>query len=165
MRKKRTIRLILYVLLLALVVIQFIPVDRSVPEVDPGQDLLAISNTPEQMRSLIKDACYDCHSYETEYPWYAYVAPVSMWLQGHVDHGRGHLNFSTWTAYDADEADHKLEEIGEEVGEGHMPLKSFIWMHPEAKLSDEQRAVVILPAELIHGTRQFPKTLKSGTRI
>lgn len=147
MKKKRTLRLVLFVLLLALIVIQFIPVDRSAPEPDPAQDLLALSNTPQEMQSLVRAACYDCHSYETEYPWYAYIAPASMWLQGHINEARDHLNFSTWTVYDAEEADHKLEEVAEEVGEGHMPLQSFTWLHPEARLSEEQRNAIVDWAE------------------
>lgn len=121
-----------------LVLSQLVPVDRSIPEVDPAQDFLTAVNAPAEMASLIKDACYDCHSYQTEYPWYAKISPVSFWIQGHINGGRQHLNFSEWTAYPAEKAAHKLEECYEEVEELHMPMKSYTWLHPEAQLSEAQ---------------------------
>ena len=141
MGKKKLVRLILLVLLLAVVVLQFIPVDRSVPEYDATKDFFSVVNAPAEMQSLIKAACYDCHSYETVYPWYAYVAPVSGWIQGHIDHGREECNFSEWGTYSAKKSDHKLEEAVELVKDGEMPLKSFtrFGMHSEANLTDEQR--------------------------
>lgn len=143
MKKGKLLRTIGLVLLLALIVIQFIPVDRSVPEADPGQDFTMSYEMPQEFVSLVREACYDCHSYEAEYPWYAKVAPLNFWIQGHIDEGREHLNFSIWTTYDIDRKLHKLEEMVEEVEEGHMPLKSFTWTHPEARLTDEQRAKLV----------------------
>ncbi len=139
MKKGKLLRTIGLVLLLALVVIQFIPVDRSVPEYDPAEDFLMSYEMPMEFVNLVKEACYDCHSYEAEYPWYAKVAPLNFWIQDHIDEGREHLNYSIWSTYDLERKFHKLEEMSEEVGEGHMPLNSFTWMHPEARLTDEQR--------------------------
>lgn len=128
------------VLIGLLLVAQIVPINRSVPaDLDPQQDFLTYSNTSEMITGLVKEACYDCHSYQTEYPWYAKVAPVSFWIQNHVNHGRENLNFSTWTAYPIDKQIHKLEEIIEEVEEGHMPLPAFVRRHPEADLSDHQK--------------------------
>lgn len=139
MKKRRILKLVFLVLVLAIVVIQFIPIDRSVPEADPNNDFLAAVETPLSIQNLMKDACYDCHSYQSKYPWYAYVAPVSLWVQGHIKDARKHLNFSEWANYDAERRDHKLEELVEEVGEGHMPLNSYLKAHPEARLTDAQR--------------------------
>ena len=143
MKKRRTVRLVLLTLLLVIVVLQFIPVDRSVPEVDPSKDFLAKYEAPTAVAMTLKEACYDCHSHKTKYPWYSYVAPVSMWLQGHVDEGKEHLNFSEWTDYDRDRELHKLEEMAEEVEEGHMPLNSYTWTHAEGRLSTEQRTALV----------------------
>ena len=144
-RRKRPLRLVLLVILLILLVIQFIPVDRSVPEYDASQDFFAQVSATDEIRTLIKDACYNCHSYETEYPWYAYVAPLAGWIQGHIDHGREECNFSIWGTYDADRADHKLEECAELVESGSMPLSSYtrMGMHPEARLTDAQRQMLV----------------------
>lgn len=139
MKKKRIVRLILLVLLLIFVVLQFIPVDRSVPEYDPAHDFVSVVSPPAHLAPIIREACYDCHSYETEYPWYSYVAPVSMWLQNHIDEAREHVNFSLWHTYNAEDKDEALEDCTEMVDSGSMPLKSFTWMHPEARLTDEER--------------------------
>jgi hypothetical protein len=135
---KPKFKTILLILVGLLVVAQFIPSDRSVPTVEPGADFLTAVDAPPAIATLIKNACYDCHSYQSEYPWYAKVAPLSFWIQGHINGGRKHLNFSDWTSYPAEKAAHKLEECFEEVQERHMPMKSYTWLHPEAKLSDEQ---------------------------
>ena len=135
--------MIVLVFLLIVVVIQFIPVDRTAPEPDAGQDFLMSYEMPLEFMSLVREACYDCHSYESEYPWYAFVAPVSMWIQGHIDHGREELNFSTWAAYDVPKKLHKLEEMVELIEDDEMPLKSFKLTHPEARLTAEQKAKLI----------------------
>jgi cytochrome c553 len=131
-------RNILLALLAIILILQFIPIDRSVPDSQPEADFLVATAAPEAMATTIRAACYDCHSYETDYPWYAQIAPLSFWLQGHIDEGRSELNFNEWTSYPAEKAAHKLEECGEEVSERHMPLKSYTWLHPEAQLSDAQ---------------------------
>ena len=140
---KRWIKIVLSVVVAVLVVAQFIPMDRSVPEIDNSQDFLVAENVPTEMATLIKGACYDCHSYNTRYPWYAKVAPLSFWIQKHINHGREELNFSVWATYEADRAAHKLEECFEEVEEQHMPLSSYTWLHPEGQLSDAQRGALV----------------------
>ncbi len=133
------VKRILLGLLGVLVILQFFQIDQSNPPVQASQDLLSAVQPPEEVASLLKTACYDCHSYQTEYPWYANIQPVGWWLQGHVEEGREHLNYSTWTAYDAEKRAHKAEESAEEVAEGHMPLKVYPLTHPEARLTDAQR--------------------------
>lgn len=128
---------ILLVLLLVFVFMQLVPVDRSVPVVDKKQDFRIVQNPPAYMQELIVAACYDCHSYETKYPWYASIAPISFWLRGHINNGRKALNFSTW-ATETDK-DHKLEECAEEIEANKMPLKSYTWTHPKAQLTADQK--------------------------
>ncbi|MFN0016115.1 MAG: heme-binding domain-containing protein, partial [Saprospiraceae bacterium] len=89
---------ILIALAIVLLVIQFFRPDRSVPTVDPAQDIRQVLQPPSDITTILKSACYDCHSYETRYPWYAQIAPVSWWLSGHVKGGREHLNFNTFAA-------------------------------------------------------------------
>lgn len=136
---KIALRLIAIVFLL----MQFVRPDRSNPPVDPAVELHAVVEVPASVSSLLRAACYDCHSDETVWPWYAHVAPSSWFLTKHVDEGRRHLNFSDWGNYPSSKADHKLEEVIEYVEDGKMPLSSYTPLHPEAKLSDEQRAEVI----------------------
>ncbi|MEJ2003681.1 MAG: heme-binding domain-containing protein [Cyclobacteriaceae bacterium] len=132
------IRKVLIVLLVALVVIQFIPIDRDIPEPDDSVDFIYMTDPPNDVVVTLMNACYDCHSYETRYPWYANIAPVKFWLQDHVLEAREHLNFSEWGNYDTERKLHKLEEIAEEVEEGEMPLDSYKWMHGDARLDEEE---------------------------
>ncbi len=130
---------ILFILLGLLIIIQFFGIDRSNPPVEPEMDFLYLNAPPVEIGLQIKAACYDCHSHETKYPWYTNIAPVSWWIKGHIDEGRENLNFSTWSNYAPDRRAHKVEEAMEEVKEGHMPLDSYIWMHPEADLTEADR--------------------------
>ncbi len=140
---KKLIFRVLIGLLVVLIGIQFIRPDRSTPDVLQGSTFVDLSNTPAEIVDLLEVACYDCHSYNTQYPWYANVAPVSWWIESHVEEGREHFNFSRWGTYTLKERLHKLDEAIEEVREGHMPLDSYTWMHPKAKLSDAQRDQLI----------------------
>lgn len=135
----KTLRRILLGLLAILVVIQFFQIDKTNPDTNPEEDFLYLTAPPTELGMLIKDACYDCHSHETRYPWYTYVQPVAWWIKDHIDEGREHFNLSVWATYDAEKRAHKLEEAIEEVEEGHMPLPSYTWVHGEADLTDAQR--------------------------
>ena len=132
-------KIILAVIVVVLIGIQFIPVDRTVPEY-ASSDLLVLGGADKSMTNMIKDACYDCHSYESEYPGYANVAPLSMWIQGHIDHGREELNFSTWGSMSKKDQHHLLKEAAEKVEKKEMPLTPFLITHAEARISEDQRA-------------------------
>ena len=121
-----------------LIVIQFFRIDKTNPVADPSQDMVAMLKPSDEVGGIIKSACYDCHSHETVYPWYANVAPVSWYVKHHVDEGREHLNFSEWATYAPKKAAHKLEECVEEVKEGEMPLNTYTWLHGHAKLDAQQ---------------------------
>lgn len=133
------VKKILIALLVILILIQFIRIDKTNPESDPDQDIIAILQPPSDLAHIMKTACYDCHSNHTTYPWYTNIAPFSFWIKQHINEARHHLNFSEWGTYTDKRAHHKLEECYEEVLEGHMPLPSYTWMHPEAKVTDDQR--------------------------
>ncbi|TAI49132.1 heme-binding domain-containing protein [Flagellimonas allohymeniacidonis] len=96
-----------------------------------------------EVQQILESACYDCHTAHTEYPWYNNIAPVSYWIDGHVDEGKEHLDFSEWENYSAKKKDHKLEELVEEVEEGEMPLKEYTWTHKEARLTQEQKKALM----------------------
>lgn len=126
-------------LIVLLVLMQLYRPEKNIStEKEPASDFLLVNNAPENVAVIFKDACYDCHSNNTKYPWYSEVAPVSWWLANHIDEGKEHLNFSAWTDYNLKKKNHKLEEIIETVEKRQMPLKSYLPMHPEAKLSEAQ---------------------------
>jgi len=124
------------VLLVLFVGIQLVPVDRSNPPV--GE---TIPMTPA-VEPILRRACFDCHSNETRWPWYAHVAPVS-WLVAHdVHEAREHLNFSTWDRYADKKRSKKLDELLEEVHEGEMPLWFYVLIHRDAALSNDDQDTI-----------------------
>jgi len=134
-------------LALVLIIIQFIPSELPQVSHENTGDIIKNELVSQEVATLIQTSCYSCHSNETVYPWYSYVAPVS-WLIAHdVSEGREELNFSTWKEYDSRKMIRKLDEIGEEVGEGKMPMGIYTIIHPSARLSEEQRNLIISWAE------------------
>lgn len=129
---RKVIRRTFLFLMVALVLIQFVPVDRSNPPVTGEVE------APDPVMETLRSACYDCHSNETRWPWYSRVAPVSWRIANHVREGRDHLNFSEWQGLSAEDRDHAMEEIWEEVERGSMPLSVYLSMHPEGVLTDHQ---------------------------
>lgn len=138
--KKRKIgKKILIGLLAVFIVMQFFRIDKTNPPVVAELDFLEMHAPSNEVKTLMENACYDCHSNKTEYPWYSNVAPVSWFLSHHIEEGREHLNFSEWGNYPEEKRNHKLDECAEEVEEGEMPLASYTWTHGDAKLSAEQK--------------------------
>ena len=123
------------ILVLALIVIQFMPYGRN--HTNPPVTGSPTWVSPE-VEQLARRACFDCHSNETKWPWYANVAPVSWRVQHHVDEGREHLNFSEF-----DKPQRDADEAAEMVASGEMPLRDYLLAHPEARLSDAETTQLI----------------------
>ncbi|HWR51001.1 MAG TPA: heme-binding domain-containing protein [Bryobacteraceae bacterium] len=124
------------------VLAQVVRPDRTNPEEQQARTLYAKANVPENVRGIFERSCRDCHSNRTTWPWYTNVAPVSWMLADHVKDGRKELNLSDWAQYDAKRADHKLEEICEQVEKGEMPMSVYVPLHPEAKLTEADKQVL-----------------------
>ena len=134
---------IAWILLIALMVIQFIRPEKNLSEIPIDDQFKQETNPPKAVLNILETSCYDCHSNNTTYPWYNNIAPVSYWIADHIEHGKGHLNFSEWASYDKGKKEHKLEEVIETVESAEMPLKEYTWTHEEARLSDEERKALI----------------------
>ncbi|MBV7441152.1 heme-binding domain-containing protein [Weeksellaceae bacterium TAE3-ERU29] len=140
MKKKK---IILIVILIA-IAIQFVPVKFENPAVLEEQSFFSLNEATPEVKSLIYSACYDCHSNEVNFPSYTKIAPVNFWIKRHIDRGREDLNFSEWGKYVLNgKANHKLEECVEKIEKGKMPLKSYTWMHEDAKLTEQQKQLLI----------------------
>lgn len=118
------------------VAIQFIQPDRTNPEVTADFD------GPEPVKAILQAKCYDCHSNETIWPWYSYVAPVSWWVADHVIEGREELNYSDWGNFSDKRRAKKTEETYDEIADGYMPLKSYLLTHRDAKVTEEELAII-----------------------
>jgi hypothetical protein len=125
--------------LLAFIVIQFIRPAKNKAEGISNNDISKIYAVPADVQSILKTSCYDCHSNNTVYPWYAEIQPAAWWLADHVKEGKKELNFSEFASYRIGRQYRKLEEINKEVKEDEMPLESYLWIHKNSKLSEQQK--------------------------
>lgn len=129
-------------LLAIAVVIQFIRPDMAPVPVDPKRTIEAAVAVPAPVDATLHRACYDCHSNETRWPWYAQISPVSWWLKSHVNDGRQALNFSEFAALPKKKQLKKLDDACDEVKKGDMPLEVYLPMHPAAHLTDADRGAL-----------------------
>lgn len=134
---------IISAIILTCVVIQFIPIDRSLKPIDKSKNFADLENTPQHIIKLLKNSCYDCHSNETQYPDYAYIAPISWMINDHIAEGRKYVNFSEWGNYNQFQKKGMLEKSIHSVQDITMPLPSYIQKHPKANLSSDQRSELI----------------------
>jgi hypothetical protein len=128
---------------LVIACLQLKQIDRIPYEKPTEQDIFAMENSNSELEILVKKNCYDCHSNQVNYPWYSSIAPISWFVQDHIEDGRKHMNFSEWGAYSNEKKAHKAEEGSEEVEEGEMPLESYAFIHRHANLSQEQRSMIV----------------------
>ncbi|WP_223151689.1 heme-binding domain-containing protein [Chitinophaga varians] len=114
---------------------------------DP-QDLTAdighVYTMPDSVHTLLQQACYDCHSNHTRYPWYADIQPAGWWLASHIREGKKELNFQEYGQYPPKRQRNKLKRIKEQLITGAMPLSSYTLIHREAIWTPAQRQAVIV---------------------
>jgi hypothetical protein len=139
---KKILKRVFQLLLIAFIVIQFFRPTKNKAEGISKNDISTLYAVPTDVQTILKTSCYDCHSNNTVYPWYAEVQPVAWWLNNHIVDGKKHLDFSEFGTYSLRKQYHKLEETNEMVKEGEMPLDSYLWIHKNAKLSDGQKLIL-----------------------
>ncbi len=139
MNSKKII-LIVIVIVLAM---QVIIIKKSVPETDSALEYVNMECPSAEIAGMVKTSCYDCHSYETRYPWYSNIAPVSWMLNHHIQEGREHVNFSIWGDYSSRRQRAVKAECMEVLEKGEMPLRGYTMIHKEARLPDDKKAVLI----------------------
>jgi hypothetical protein len=132
----KVVKRILLALAILFVAAQFVRPDMANP---PSDLRRALQKPPADINAILHRSCHDCHSHHTRWPWYARITPVNFWLKGHVDEGREHLNFSEFATYSKSDAAHAMDEICEMVNKGEMPLKTYLPLHPEARLSSADK--------------------------
>jgi hypothetical protein len=98
-------------------------------------DISKVYNMPVEVNQLLEKKCYDCHSNNTNYPWYANIQPIGWWLAAHVHDGKKELNFSEFKTYTPKRVAHKMEELVEVVEDREMPLKAYTMFHKESEIT------------------------------
>jgi len=139
----KIVKKILLFLLVVFVIAQFFGPEKNNGEVSSIEAFIVETNPPENVKAILKESCFDCHSNTTRYPWYFNITPVNYWIADHIEHGKDELNFSKWAEYSLKRKEHKMEEVWEEVEKKKMPLDSYTWTHSEANLTDEQIEIVV----------------------
>lgn len=139
---KKFFKRTLIVLLIALVVIQFFRPEKNKSEGPYPNDITTKYDVPQPVLEILKTACYDCHSNNTRYPWYAEVQPVAWWLDNHVKDGKKEMNFSEFTTYRLRKQFNRFEGAADLVKKEEMPLKSYTWIHKNTVLSAEQKQLI-----------------------
>ncbi len=143
-----------FVLLIVLVGIQFIPSRSNQSTEVPSTDFVKTYKVSEQLGQILYTSCYNCHSNNTNYPWYSWVQPVGMLLENHINKGKEELNFSEFGTYSGRKQKSKLTAMISQVEDGEMPLASYTFIHREARLSAVDKNNLV----------DYLKTLKLATQ-
>lgn len=139
----KVVKIVAIVLLVGFVVIQFFPTSRNQSDTIPKSDFMVVNDVPERLEGIIKTSCYDCHSNNTEYPWYNKIQPVAWLLEDHVKQGKEELNFNDWANYSSRRKNSKLKSIISQIEDDEMPLFSYTLVHKDAKLSESDKKAVL----------------------
>lgn len=129
--------------LLAVVIIQFIPKKERNNGAAGTNAITFIYNVPQRVDAVLKKACFDCHSNRTEYPWYSNVQPFAKFMESHVIQGKEELNFDEFGSYPLKKQYNKLRSVESQLKDGAMPLKSYTLIHRDARLTKEQVDLLI----------------------
>lgn len=139
----KTAKKIIFWVVVAFALIQFVPIDKVNQPVNSAVNFVDARKAPEKVRTLLKNACYDCHSNETVYPKYAFIAPISWSVKSHVNEGREHLNFSVWETYNKELKENALNKSIQALQNKTMPMPGYIVYHKEANLSEAERSLLV----------------------
>jgi hypothetical protein len=129
------------------VLIQFVRPEKNMSSTMTSQGVTQVVNVTTGVQRLLKTACYDCHSNNTNYPWYSNIQPIGWWLANHIKEGKRELNFDEFASYSKRRQQSKLKAIAESIKDGSMPLSSYMLIHRNAKLSKDDEQTIIDWAE------------------
>jgi len=140
---------ILLIILVILIIIQFIHPARNRSTGDQPNNISKAYLVVPDVKAILVKACLDCHSNNTRYRWYFKIQPLDWWLTSHINDGKGELNFDEFTNKPARYKYHKLESTVDLVKKGSMPLNSYLWIHKDAILTDQEKNTLINWAQSI----------------
>ncbi len=137
------VKKILLGVLVVVIAMQFIHPPLNSSSTVEAADMVRHFNAPAKVQGILKTSCYDCHSNNTRYPWYAKVQPIGWLLTTHVNDGKKDLNFNEFATFSKRKQLNKLKSIQNSIKDGSMPLGSYTLLHTDAKLSEESKASII----------------------
>ena len=133
----KTVRIIILLLIAAFAIMQLFQPEKNKAAVT-NDDIVFKMDIPQLVKKTIITSCYDCHSNQTRYPWYASLSPISWMISKHVEDGKEALNFSAWGQYSKREQISLLDDIFNAVSSKGMPLQSYLIFHKDAGLFDHE---------------------------
>jgi hypothetical protein len=139
---KKHIKKIVFGLILVLIAVQFVPVSYNQSETVLDSDFLKTYQVPEQIENILKTSCYDCHSNNTNYPWYGKIQPGAWFMENHIQEGKSELNFNEWANYSDRRKKSKLKSIISQIKNDKMPIFSYTLIHRNAKLSEKEKITI-----------------------
>ena len=143
MRKLNIIGWLSVIVVAVVLAIQFIPVERNVSTVPPGQSFEKTEKVPANVAAILKVSCYDCHSNNTRYPWYSVLQPGAWFMARHIKEGKEELNLDEFNDYSKRRKKAKIKSIISQIEKDEMPLKSYLLLHPDAGLTPNKKKVLL----------------------
>ena len=131
-----------FLLLIILLILQFIRPERNEGLRGTENDMVRVIEVPADIGAMLEHSCYDCHSNQTRYPWYSRISPISWLLERHISHGKEKLNFSEFGNLDRTAKIALLSDLCEVVQADIMPLKSYLLIHRDAGLTEDETAAI-----------------------
>ncbi|MCM4170842.1 hypothetical protein DHD32_05090 [Arenibacter sp. TNZ] len=139
----KIIKIIVLFVLVAFVGIQLVPTTRNQSDFVPVTDFMLVTDVPKAISEKLQISCYDCHSNNTQYPWYNKIQPVAWLLENHIKEGKTELNFSEWDSLSNRRKSSKLRSIIKQIESDEMPLDSYTMIHKDSKLSEKDKTEII----------------------
>jgi hypothetical protein len=157
---KRILKSFGFILVLAFIILQFFRPEKNNDGYGSLSNFEKETKVSEEVLSILKKNCFDCHTNQTNYPWYAELAPISYWLNDHINDGKKHFNMSEFNNYSVKRKRKKMDELIEEVKEGEMPLESYTWIH--GKITEKEKEILIQWATM--AILNYDESLKVSAR-
>ena len=132
-----------WLLLITLIIIQFIHPKRNKADGDQPNYIGKNFQVPADVKSVLAKACNDCHSNNTRYPWYCNIQPVDWWTDNHIKEGKRGINFDEFTKRSLRFQYNKMKDVVEQVKKDEMPLNSYLWIHKNAILTQDEKTLLI----------------------
>lgn len=143
LRKLKPFNIAVGILIIISICIQFIQPLRNQSDVVPATHIERVYTVPQNVKTILAQSCYDCHSNNTRYPWYSRIQPGAWYMAEHIKKGKEELNFSEFGEYSARRQRNKFRAMAGQVKDGEMPLSSYTLIHRNAVLSPRDKQVLI----------------------
>ncbi len=139
----KIVKIIALILLVVFVGIQFVPTEHNQSDIIPKSDFVMVNKPPKNVSMILQESCYDCHSNNTDYPWYNKIQPVAWFLEDHIKEAKNELNFNDWNDLSDRRKNSKLKSIINQIEDDEMPLTSYTLIHRDAILSPSEKELII----------------------